>query len=75
MVRELTWVLKGLICVLQIIFMICYFIRSSELAKLSGLSGISDIIGDMVAKGDIDLDDVGLTTAEADRLVQRGAIR
>ncbi|XP_053394280.1 ciliogenesis and planar polarity effector 1-like isoform X3 [Mercenaria mercenaria] len=48
---------------------------SVELAKLSGLSGISDIIGDMVAKGDIDLDDVGLSQREANRLVQRGAIR
>ncbi|XP_060600361.1 uncharacterized protein LOC132753839, partial [Ruditapes philippinarum] len=48
---------------------------SVELAKLSGLSGISDIIGDMVAKGDIDLEDVGLSRREADRLVQRGAIR
>lgn len=51
------------------------FYRSVELAKLSGLSGISDIIGDMVARGDIDLEDVGLSRREADRLVQRGAIR
>ena len=49
--------------------------RSTELAKVSGLSGISDIIGDMVAKGDIDLNDVGLSAREAERLVQRGAIR
>ncbi|XP_052775731.1 ciliogenesis and planar polarity effector 1-like isoform X4 [Mya arenaria] len=48
---------------------------STELAKLSGLSGISDIIGDMVAQGEINLDDVGLSRREADRLVQRGIIR
>ncbi|KAL4235812.1 hypothetical protein ACF0H5_004202 [Mactra antiquata] len=48
---------------------------SVELAKLSGLSGISDIIGDMVAKGDIDLNDVGLSKTEAERLVNRGIIR
>ena len=31
---------------------------------MSGLSGISDIIGDMVAKGEIDLEDAGLTLTE-----------
>lgn len=48
---------------------------SQELAKLSGLSGVSDIIGDMVAKGEIDLDDVGLSRREAEKLFQRGIIR
>ena len=52
-----------------------FYFRSTELAKMSGLSGISDIIGDMVAKGEIDLEDAGLTQREADRLVKRGAIR
>ena len=42
---------------------------------MSGLSGISDIIGDMVAKGEIDLEDASLTKREADHLVKRGAIR
>ena len=46
-----------------------------ESAKISGLSGISDITGDMVAKGEIDLEDAGLTQREADHLVERGAIR
>jgi len=49
--------------------------RSVELAKVSGLSGISDIIGDMVAHGEIDLEDAGLSKQEADRLVQRGVIK
>ena len=49
--------------------------RSTELAKMSGLSGISDIIGDMVAKGEINLEDAGLTPGEADQLVHRGIIR
>jgi len=49
--------------------------RSAELARMSGLSGISDIIGDMVAQGEIDLEDVGLSKHEADRLVQRGIVR
>ena len=52
-----------------------FYFRSTELAKMSGLSGISDIIGDMVAKGEIDLEDAGLTQREADHLVKRGAIR
>ena len=42
---------------------------------MSGLSGISDIIGDMVAKGEINLEDAGLTPGEADQLVHRGVIR
>ena len=42
---------------------------------MSGLSGISDIIGDMVAHGEIDLEDAGLSKQEADRLVQRGVIK
>ena len=42
---------------------------------MSGLSGISDIIGDMVAKGEINLEDACLTQREADHLVKRGAIR
>ena len=42
---------------------------------MSGLSGISDIIGDMVAKGEINLEEAGLTEREADQLVRRGAIR
>ncbi|VDI06207.1 Hypothetical predicted protein [Mytilus galloprovincialis] len=38
---------------------------SQELARISGLSGISDIIGEMVQKGDIDLEEAGFEPEEA----------
>ncbi|KAL3869912.1 hypothetical protein ACJMK2_042534 [Sinanodonta woodiana] len=48
--------------------------RRSDETRVSGLSGISDIIGEMVAQGDIDLEEAGLTDAEAQRLVKKSGI-
>ncbi|XP_062574969.1 ciliogenesis and planar polarity effector 1-like isoform X1 [Saccostrea cucullata] len=44
---------------------------TGELVKMSGLSGISDIIGEMVEKGDIDLEEAGFTENEALKLAER----
>ena len=38
---------------------------------MSGLSGISDIIGEMVEKGDIDLEEAGFSQNEAVKLAER----
>jgi polyhydroxyalkanoate synthesis regulator phasin len=38
---------------------------------MSGLSGISDIIGEMVEKGAINLEEAGFTENEAMRLADR----
>ena len=35
------------------------------MVRMSGLSGISDIIGEMVRKGDIDLEEAGFEPEEA----------
>ncbi|KAK3579099.1 hypothetical protein CHS0354_022119 [Potamilus streckersoni] len=48
--------------------------RRSDETRVSGLSGISDIIGEMVAQGDIDLEEAGLTNAEAQRLVKKSSL-
>ena len=42
---------------------------------MSGLSGISDIIGEMVEKGDIDLEEAGFTEAEAIKLADKIKLR
>ena len=39
--------------------------------KISGLSGISDIIGEMVEKGDIDLEEAGFEPDEAQFIVEK----
>ncbi|XP_052090443.1 uncharacterized protein LOC127727068 isoform X2 [Mytilus californianus] len=44
---------------------------SQEIARISGLSGISDIIGEMVQKGDIDLEEAGFEPEEAKFLVHQ----
>lgn len=42
---------------------------------MSGLSGISDIIGEMVEKGDIDLEEAGFTEREAVKLAEKIKMR
>lgn len=38
---------------------------------VTGLSGIEDIVGEIIAKGDIDPESVGLTEQQADALIHR----
>ena len=38
---------------------------------MSGLSGISDIIGEIIAEGGIDLEEAGLSPREANRLIMQ----
>ncbi|XP_041357450.1 uncharacterized protein LOC121374415 [Gigantopelta aegis] len=44
---------------------------SPEISRISGLSGISDIIGEIIAEGGIDLEEAGLSPREADRLAKQ----
>lgn len=44
---------------------------TGEIVRMSGLSGISDIIGEMVEKGDIDLEEAGFTEREAVKLAEK----
>ncbi|XP_074641416.1 uncharacterized protein LOC141899158 [Tubulanus polymorphus] len=45
--------------------------KDAENLRISGLSGVSDIIGEVIARGDIDAGDYGLTENEARKLVDR----
>lgn len=38
---------------------------------VSGLSGVSDIVGEIIARGSMDLKDVGLTPRDAQKLIER----
>ena len=38
---------------------------------MSGLSGVSDIVGEVLATGDLDIRELGFTQKESDDLVQR----
>ncbi|XP_021376995.1 uncharacterized protein LOC110465482 isoform X2 [Mizuhopecten yessoensis] len=44
---------------------------SPDLVGMSGLSGISDIIGEMVQRGEIDLEDAGYTPKEAEEFARK----
>ncbi len=39
--------------------------------ELTGLSGVSDIIGEVIAKGEVNADDVGLTIRDMRKLSYR----
>lgn len=41
-----------------------------EKLRLSGLSGVSDIVAECIMKGDIVAEDVGLTEQEAEEMAQ-----
>ncbi|XP_067677557.1 ciliogenesis and planar polarity effector 1-like isoform X1 [Haliotis asinina] len=44
---------------------------SADASHMSGLSGISDIIGEVIADGGVDLAEAGITTAEAEMLAYK----
>lgn len=46
-------------------------VSSQEMVRMSGLSGISDIIGEMVQRGDIDLEEAGFEPEEAKFLADK----
>jgi len=46
-----------------------------DLVKMSGLSGISDIIGDMIQRGEIDLEEAGFTPQEAEIFANKAKFR
>lgn len=49
--------------------------KSADLVRMSGLSGISDIIGEMVQKGEIDLQDAGFSQKEAQQFSDKVKLR